>query len=170
MRSFKWLGIVLSLLVVAGVAVAQSVVTLRDGNSTTVADVYTDGDARGTPRGLLMLGDDGTNIQTLGVTTGGALTQAPATHGACTNTVVDVGATAESVPATALSGRRSLTICLSETGTTTVTCEMDGAAAVAATGVELQGNDCVGLNLADSVAASCICSAASCDVRTVECP
>lgn len=91
-----------------------------------------------------------------------------AAHGACTHTATTVGTTATNVPSSARSDRSSLTICMSTAAT--VACEFDGNAAVQATGLELGDGDCIVVGLAGSVAASCICDTAGCDVRVAECP
>lgn len=120
---------------------------------------------------VLMLGVDSSgNERQILVDTSGrpiTLTAGAAAHGACVNSAISVGTSATNVPASAMAGRRSITICSSTAGT--LTCEFDGAAAVAATGVELGDLDCVSVSLADSVNASCIGSV-TIDTRALECP
>jgi hypothetical protein len=172
-RKAHLFGAVAAALLVAAVAAAQQSVILRDGDgSTTWIDVYGDGTARGTtPKGLLIMGDDGTNIQAISTTSGGLVNtaQAPATHAACTNTAQTVTGTASNIPTTAMATRRSLTICAS-TALETISCEFDGSAAVLATGIELGDQDCVVVSLVNTVNASCISDGTSVDVRIPECP
>ena len=94
---------------------------------------------------------------------------ASGTHGACTNTQLDITGTAANVPTTALAGRTSLTICASTSGEV-VSCEFDGSAAVLATGIQLGNLDCIEIALAGTVNASCISDGTTVSLRLLECP
>ena len=93
---------------------------------------------------------------------------AAGTHGACTNTTQTVTGTAANVPTAARADRVTLTICASTAGEV-ISCEFDGADAVLATGMELGDLDCIVINLAGTVNASCISDSSSVDIRILEC-
>ncbi|TAL42478.1 MAG: hypothetical protein EPN91_08845 [Salinibacterium sp.] len=106
------------------------------------------------------------------ITTSSASTPSGAasgTHGACTHTQQSITGTAANVPSTARADRVSITICAS-TASETISCEFDGAAAVLATGMELEELDCIKVNLAGTVNASCISDGTTVDLRIMECP
>lgn len=94
---------------------------------------------------------------------------ASGTHGACTNQAQTITGTAANVPTTPRADRVTLMICNSESGET-ISCEFDGSDAVLATGQELGNLDCVVVNLAGTVNASCISDGTSVDARIMECP
>lgn len=91
-------------------------------------------------------------------------------HGACTNTTLNVGTTGTACPASARSDRSTIMIELVQTGET-LTVTTDGTTTATATaGVAVADGSAYTDNLAGTVAASCRCTAATCSVRVVECP
>lgn len=129
---------------------------------------------------VMITGSDGTNTRpvlvdsagrliTTGDTTSSSTGSTTATHGACTNTQIDITGTAANVPTSARSDRRTIMICASTSGEV-ISCEFDGSAAVLATGFELGNLDCHVENLAGTVNASCISDGTTVDVRVMECP
>lgn len=101
---------------------------------------------------------------------GSSSTSVSGTHGACTNTTMNVGTTGTACPASQRSDRSSITIQLVQSGET-LTITTDGATTATATdGIQISSGGQYGDTLAGSVAPSCRCSAATCSVRVVECP
>lgn len=101
--------------------------------------------------------------------TSGSSASSGTTHGACTVTAMTIGATATNCPGSPLASRGTLTVQMRTSGQT-LTVRTDGSAATTTTGVDLGNFDTFVDNLAGNVNASCICSAAGCDVRVIECP
>lgn len=92
-----------------------------------------------------------------------------AAHGACTSQALTIGTTATNIPSTPVTARSFISIELSQAGET-LDCEFDGSAVVSGQGLILEHRTIYSLNLAGNVNVSCLCSAASCSVRVVECP
>lgn len=91
------------------------------------------------------------------------------THGACTNTTMNVGTTGTACPATPRADRASLLIVLTQSGET-LTVTSDGTAASATSGIPVADGSGYTDNLAGTVSTNCRCTAATCSVRIVECP
>ena len=122
---------------------------------------------------MMMIGveSDGTERRLLVDSSGRpiTLTAGAAAHGACVNSVQTLTGTASNVPASPMSGRRSILLCNSESGET-ISCEADGAAAALATGIELAFMDCLVISISGDVNVSCISDGTSVDLRVQECP
>ena len=122
---------------------------------------------------VMMIGaeSDGTERRLLVDSSGRpiTLTAGAAAHGACVNSVQTLTGTASNVPASPMSGRRSILLCNSESGET-ISCEADGAAAALATGIELAFMDCLVISISGDVNVSCISDGTSVDLRVQECP
>jgi hypothetical protein len=91
-------------------------------------------------------------------------------HGACTNTTLVIGTSGVACPTTARADRKTLMIQLTQTGET-VNITTDGTTtATASAGISVADGSAYTDNLAGTVAANCRCTAASCQLRIVECP
>lgn len=114
--------------------------------------------------------DSSGRVITTGDTGSSSTGDVEATHGACTDTTMNVGTTGTACPATARASRRTIAIQLVQAGET-LTITTDGATTATATaGFQIGNTDVFADNLAGSVAASCRCTAATCGVRIKECP
>lgn len=92
------------------------------------------------------------------------------THGACTNTTLNIGTTGADCPTTQRTSRSNILIQLVQSGET-LTITTDGSTTATATaGIQITSGASYSDNLAGSVAPSCRCTAATCSVRIVECP
>ena len=95
---------------------------------------------------------------------------ASGSHGACTNTTMNVGTTGTACPASPRADRVSVLIQLVQTGET-LTVTSDGSTTATATvGVQVSHDSVYTDTLAGTVSANCRCSAATCSVRIAECP
>jgi len=95
---------------------------------------------------------------------------ASGTHGACTNTTMNVGTTGTACPAAPRADRVSILIQLNQSGET-LRITSDGATAATSTiGAALANGSSYSDNLAGTVSANCRCTSATCEVVIVECP
>jgi len=168
-RKAHLLGALAAALLAGGVAVAQSVMVIRDWDGSALLDVYTDGDtAPASPRGILLMGTDGTNIRAVSVNSSGAVATGGA-HGACTNGSVTVGTSPTNIPASPRANRSFITFHL-ETSGATIECEFDGSDVTTGSGLVLEHRTIFSISLAGTVNVSCQCSTTGCSVRYMECP
>ena len=91
-------------------------------------------------------------------------------HGACTVSTFNIGTTGAACPTTARSDRASILIQLIQSGES-MTITNDGLTVATATaGVQIQSGGTFDDDLLGTVATNCRCTAATCSVRTLECP
>lgn len=152
--NWKVIGAAVAAVLVGGIALAQQEVLMTGQDST------------GTTRAVRT--DSNGNI----ITSGSSSTPtgaASGTHGACTNTTMNVGTTGTACPAVPMVNRTSLMIQLNQTGQN-LRVTANGQAATATLGINVPSGNSYNDNLAGTVNASCRCDAATCEVSIVECP
>lgn len=113
---------------------------------------------------------------TLSASLGDGGTSTNGSHGACTNWTMNVGTSSVPCPgdggtsgSVARSSRASILIELVQTGET-LTITSDGTAASATAGIAISSGGTYYDNLSGSAVTNCRCTAATCSVRTTECP
>ena len=166
-RNWTVIGAALATLLVSTGVLAQRELQMLTKMMLAQQEVLLTGqDSSGNTR-IVRTDSSGNLIQNSSATTPSGA--AAGTHGACTNQSQTVTGTAANVPTAARADRVSLTICGSTAGEV-VSCEFDGSDAVLATGQEIGNLDCIVINLAGTVNASCISDGTSTDLRVQECP
>lgn len=150
-------GFALILFFAASVALSQTVVTANQGKPGTQG-----------PWPVTSAGSNSTDA--------GSTLVATAAHGACTNRTQNVGTSSIPCPGDGgsatgqgRSDRATVLIQLVQSGET-LTITEDTTAASATSGIAIGSGGTFSDNLKGSIDAQCRCTAATCSVRTVECP
>lgn len=168
--NWKVYGAALATLLVSGTVLAQRELSMMARTLLGQQEVMITGQTSDSPKETrtVHVDDDGNLIvSTSASTPAGA---AAGTHGACTNTTMNVGTTGTACPPTPRADRASILIALSQSGET-LTVTSDGTTTATATdGIPVASGGGYTDNLAGTVSTSCRCTAATCSVRIAECP
>ena len=169
MTNWKVLGAALATLLVSGGVFAQRELSLVAKTLLSQQEVLLVGSTTdATPQSVTVKVDSAGRLLT--TSTSSPSGAAAGTHGACTNTTMNVGTTGTACPAVARTNRASIMIQLNQAGETLRVTSDGSTVATATVGVAVASGATYTDNLAGTVSTNCRCTAATCEVVLTECP
>lgn len=126
-------------------------------------------DSSGNSR-MVLVDSSGRILTNAGSSSSGSSGSAVGTHGACTNTTMNVGTTGTACPPTQRLDRSSILIQLVQSGETLTVTTDNATLATATIGAQVSSGSSYSDQLGGAVTPHCRCTAATCSVRIVQCP